>query len=285
MTHENKNIGGRAEHPGSDEQKISQVLSTLKRVEAPKNFDFHLKARIANARPADYQKTSLFPILKYAMPLGLFLAVGAGMFLYSSYSTGLNTEMVGEPTGTSILNPAPVATTEPTVAQPNSFPPNDPSIVASASPEASGPQRNPDESRVASNPKMPSLGGSRDFRDFALPPPIGVPPNNSADKTVGVAPPPRTPKGMSSLNPMGLSDALRMIDAEAEFENNTWVVKSVKANGIADQMGLKAGDKLKAIDGKPIGEKTEFQRSFSAGTIQVQRGDAIVELGGAKKPN
>jgi S1-C subfamily serine protease len=90
---------------------------------------------------------------------------------------------------------------------------------------------------------------------------------------------------MSSLNPMGVDEALRLIDAEASFENNAWVVKSVRAKGIADQMGLKAGDTLKAIDGKPIGEKTEFQRSFSAGTIQVQRGDATVELGSANKMN
>lgn len=276
MTHENNNIGGGSEHPGSDEQKISAMLTGLKRVEAPKDFDFHLKARIANARPTDYQRTRLFPILKYVMPLALFLVVGAGALVYSSYNAGLNVEVVEQPASTSY--PAPAATAEPLAPPSNILAPDDSRALASASPEVSSPRRNDNDSRAPSNSKTINPGGgSRDFTASRG--------GNSANMALSVAPPPLTPKGMSSLNPMGVSEALRLFGAVASFENGAWVVKSVNANGIADQMGMKAGDKLKAIDGKPVGEKTEFQGAFRARTIQVQRGDTTVELGAASKVN
>lgn len=59
MSHENNNIGGRAEHPGSDEQKISQLLGGLKRVEAPPDFEFRLKAGSQmHGRPSEARRLS-----------------------------------------------------------------------------------------------------------------------------------------------------------------------------------------------------------------------------------
>jgi hypothetical protein len=272
MTHEEKNIGGRAEHPGSDEQKISEMLTGLKRVEAPKDFDFHLKARIANARPADYRRTSLFPIMKYAMPLALFLAVGAGILLVNSYDSELNNNLVSQPGVPGIASPAPVATAAPTVQPSTEILPDLPRDVTAENPEASRRSLIAEAPRSTSNRVVPG-GGSRDF----------TPPGNSALKTLGIPKPALTPTGMS-LNPKRLNEAFKLIEAEAEFESGSWVVRSVKANGIADQMGLKMGDRVKAIDGTPVGERTEFPAQFSVRTIQIQRGDAIVELGG-KKPD
>ncbi|MEO7673391.1 MAG: hypothetical protein ABIU09_04855 [Pyrinomonadaceae bacterium] len=96
MSYENKNkLAGETEILSSDEQNVSRLLSNLKRVDAPKDFDFHLKARIANASPADYQTVRLFPVLKYAFPLALFLLIGGAFILNSSFS-GWNVPAVAE---------------------------------------------------------------------------------------------------------------------------------------------------------------------------------------------
>lgn len=269
MAHENDKIGGRAEHPGSDEQKISEMLGTLNRVEAPKDFDLHLKARIARARPVDHRWADLFPILKYAMPLGLFLAVGVGVFLASSYNSELDTDLVSQPASPVVEAPAPAPSVLPVVQPPTNSVSEPPRFIASESPSAGRRSPAPETPRSSSNRNVP-VGGSRDF--------------TPTDKALKVAPTPRTPTGMS-LNPQRLDEAFRLIEAEAEFESGSWVVKGVKSNGIADQMGLKMGDKVRAIDGKPVGERTEFPGSFRVRTIQVQRDGTTVELGGAKNPD
>ncbi len=40
--------------PENDE--IHRLLGTLKRVEAPKDFDFHVRARIAKSRPVEERR-------------------------------------------------------------------------------------------------------------------------------------------------------------------------------------------------------------------------------------
>lgn len=268
MTHENNNIGGGVELPGSDEQKISEMLSGLKRVEAPKDFDFHLKARLANARPADHRPSSFFPILKYVMPLALFLFVGAGVFFVRSYNPAPNPDIVGQPSTPAIATPAASSGTEP-VQPPADIEPDRPQFIASEKPESTR-RTSPETRRPVSNRNVPE-GGSRDFN----------PSGNYADKALSVPPTPRTPTGIE-LNPKRLNEAFKMIEAEAEFEGGSWVVRSVKTSGIADQMGLRAGDKVKAIDGTQVTERTEFPASFSVRTIQVQRGSDTVELGAKK---
>ncbi len=273
MTHENNNIGGRAELPGSDEQKISEMLGGLKRVGAPKDFDFHLKARIAKAKPSDYQRASLFPILKYAMPLALFMAVGAGVLLVNSYNSGLDDTLVSQP---ALPQAAESGTVGPTTAstepqQQENVQPEPPRYVAVEKPDTVRRSRAVDAPRSTAERTVPE-GGSRDFS----------PSGNYTDRAISVAPTPRTPAGLS-LNQKRLNEAFEMIEAEAVFEGGSWVVKSVKANGIADGMGLRSGDKVRSIDGTPVGERTEFPPSFSVGTIQVQRGDETVELR-TKKP-
>ncbi|NOT47825.1 MAG: hypothetical protein HOP17_08755 [Acidobacteria bacterium] len=282
MTHEEHNFGGGAEHP--DEQKISQMLSGLKRVEAPKDFDFHLKARIAKGRPQEVRPASLFPILKYTLPLAAFLFAGAGILFYNSYTGGLDRNMVAAP------EQAPSDVIKAAVATPSAQPGNVDSAQnrrTEFSPKVPIPVKSVTQPRT--EPGSNNILNPVRSRDFSTPvrsrdfPSRSVPEGNSALRTLGVAPPALNPKGMD-LGPLGVVQALQRLDAEASFEGDRWRVKSVKANGIADQIGLKAGDELKAIDGKDVGEKTQFESPFSVRTIRVQRGDTTLDLNHATKP-
>ena len=48
------------------------MIDRLSQISAPNDFDFRVKARIANARPADFQ-TRFLPALKYILPIGIFV--------------------------------------------------------------------------------------------------------------------------------------------------------------------------------------------------------------------
>lgn len=272
MTHEENNIGGGAEHPGSDEQKISQMLGGLKRVEAPKDFDFHLKARIANGRPEEVRHASLFPILKYALPLALFLFVGAGLIMYSSYGDWSNGPAVVETGGpsdprssNSVTAVQPPQTTEtPFAPVAETRPGTDPNIQA------------------GSQSKKPVVGGrSIDFTSGGS---RSLPPGGSTDRTGGNATPPSLLQKGSQKDKYTAVEGLALLGIEANFANGRWNVKSVKANEVADLIGVRADDKLVAIDGKPIDDKTEFIGKVEASTIRVIRGGETMDLNAKNKP-
>ncbi len=276
MTHEEKNIGDGAEYPGSDEQKISQLLSGLKRVEAPKDFDFHLKARIANGRPEEVRPASLFPILKYALPLAVFLFVGAGLILNSSYDDWRSGPTVVDNGSAADTPVPPVANSVLPVQTPEAV--DSPSASAFAADKAvTG-----EDPQMASQkkPKRPvTVGRSSDL--------INVEPKTlqpgSTDRTGGTATPPLLlPKG-SQKDKYTAAEGLVLLGIDANFENRRWNVRSVKANEIADFIGVRPGDKLIAIDGKPIDDKTEFVGRVEASTIRVLRGGETMDLNAKNK--
>ena len=270
MTHEKNNFGDGAEHPGSDEQKISIMLNGLKRVEAPKDFDFHLKARIANARPADYQRAGLIPILKYAIPLALFLAVGAGIFAVSSYNerNSAAVSVIGTPEPT--VPPVPELTPfvkSPELATSTPLPEPGPRSTEKDESERLASRRPYVEPRGGSRDSHPNVPGSRDM------------PNNSADSALHVSKDAITP-----VKRLSAKEALNLIGIDADFENSSWTVKAVKANELGGILGVKPGDRIKTIEGKSIDQKTEFDGGIKLSRMQVQRAGATVELGSQNKP-
>ena len=105
----------------SDEERIGKLIGSLKRVEAPGDFDFRVRARIAAGRPAENRVAWLPASVRYAVALVLLLAVGGYFGLNAIYSTGeANLPVVAE-VQTEIaplpqLEPS-AASTEPVVAQ------------------------------------------------------------------------------------------------------------------------------------------------------------------------
>src|SRR5258706_9316882 len=75
---------------GNEEQKIyedeplSKLLGALKHVEAPNDFDFRVKARIADGKPVERSASWLPASIRYAVPLVLLLLVG-GYFAFNAF--------------------------------------------------------------------------------------------------------------------------------------------------------------------------------------------------------
>jgi hypothetical protein len=281
--HENKNFGGRGDLPGSDEQKIAEMLSGLKRVEAPKDFDFKLKARIAQANPGVYRKTRLFPVLRFAMPLGLFLAVGAGILINSSYSDSTSPQIAADaPPAASIVSESPVpARGQEEVASSASSGAELPTNVQAP---VAGQQIASGAAAQRGTLQRPAAAGRT-----TAPAPAGF----STDRGVNPAPTPivppefrQAPPANSSVRPkdmpvkpLGAREALASIGIEADVEENAFKVKTVKNGTLAGQMGVKPGDKLESIDGKEINDKTVFEDgSFRVKSIRVKRAGSAVQL-------
>src|SRR5688572_30074814 len=66
----------------NDSRKVVEMLSALPRVEAPANFEFGVKAKIAAGNSVS--RSGLFSLLKVAAPLSLVLLIGAFVVYYGT---------------------------------------------------------------------------------------------------------------------------------------------------------------------------------------------------------
>ena len=71
---------------------VSKLLGSLKRVEAPGDFDFHVKARIAKGRPADRNAALMPAWVRYAVPLVLLMFAGGYFGFRALYSPVANVQ-------------------------------------------------------------------------------------------------------------------------------------------------------------------------------------------------
>ncbi len=281
MSYENeKNRASETETLSSDEESVSRLLSNLKRVDAPKDFDFHLKARLANASPDDYRPVRLFPILKYAMPLALLLFVGAAFVLTNSY-TGPNVPVVVDvpdaPASSYIADSnsrqqaetgvVPTLVPESTTVAENQ-PPVKREFVAAQTNQLTSPGSNRPASRdLPGSRDLPSRG-SYDITGRSGPDPIRLPASGNVNSNL---------MGNSGTSgPLETRQMLRNIGIDANAGENGWTIRSVGKNTIAERSGLQAGDVMEAIDDKPI--STLYDGSFSAKTISVRRDDKVVKI-------
>jgi len=271
----NKNFqNGENEILSRDEARVRELLGNLERVDAPKDFDFKLKARIANAEPNDY-KPRLFPFLRYAAPLGLAILILAMVVVSGLYSTDVNSVQVADntvqtPIENVILpdNSQPkeefVATSNSTAA--NSEKPDAPSFAANA--ELAEKTKKPKiQNRNADN----NGGGSKDF-SFTPKSPI-LPPGLNPDKEVEI------PKDFKNLNSdTSVKDILSIIGIEASFEKNRWKVNSVKQNSRAERSGVKANDVIEAIDENRLATETISTKNVNGNKLTVVRGGEKLEI-------
>src|SRR5689334_13063314 len=136
----------------ADEARVRQLLAGLKRVDAPKNFDFAVQTRIANTRPETFQAAGRgFAVLRYALPLVLVIVVVSGFVLNNLYS--VKNDGVPVVAGLDTLPGVPAVTAQ---DAPVSAPPAANSLPASRTisvpgPELAGAPVRRDEKRAANS--------------------------------------------------------------------------------------------------------------------------------------
>jgi len=252
----------------ADSQKVAAMLSALPRAEAPANFEFRVKAGIANGSPSRF---AVFPFLRTAAPVALTaLAVTFGVLYYERPTgTGIapinNMSMSG-----SILTPAqnePVPAPSSNVATPSRE--SSPSRTERAtvdSPRNSVMRR----TTATSSSHNRDQGGSVDRiihpANVIMPP--GFESANPQNRNANTA--------VISSTDTPIREVLGMFGIEGDFADGGWKVRSVKENGLGSRAKIAAGDVIESIDGQPV--KGETKLKGGAKTFTVRRGGKTVTL-------
>jgi hypothetical protein len=295
------------ENLSESDEKVRQVLASLKRVEAPKDFEFRLKARIAKASPEAYQQqqtTSYKRRLAYALPAFASVVVSTFVVLNGNFFGGANQVSSINPTA------ARTAFVEPQSEQQQQQNAPGGELVASSSNTGTsvsvGDSKEPEKNSLAdlSNNSRAERNRSEESSLTAVKPPGEKPKDKtprrastgenevfSSDKAVtpakvfrpkGLNPdaPVEAPKDFNSEKTFSVQELLSPLGVEVvAAENGKWKVKSVSANSAAERSGIKADDVIETLDGRKLsaaaplrGKKIEVKR------LGVKRGGAQVEI-------
>jgi len=249
----------------SDEAQISGLLASLKRVEAPGDFGFRVKARIASARPSTGRGSWLPASVAVAAPLGLVLAVGGYFTLTTVYSPA-----TVSPPAVADLRPAELPSQDviareiamesdasaPRVESENVEPAN-PMVQRPAAID-SGMVLRPSVRRTSSHaPSLSPGGGSKDFTSG-----------------IGTEIPPKGPNVVSN----GSIPARDVLSTKGVDVGSGWTLGNVKKGSSAERSGLKAGDVVEAIDDKPVSDKTSFNGKVAGKSVRVRRDGKTVRI-------
>ena len=264
------------ENLSADELKLRELCRSLKKTDAPHDFDFKLKARIANAAPSDYKPRYGFA-LRYALPaLAVILVLGLLAFNGAFYSPGndpsiaagsvapQNSASSASPQNTAVSNSVPA----PFVKEPESVATLSNTDVPQT-PERSQPQvadaRNP--KKDLRREKKDSGGGSKV---------LSLKPNEQFRFNSNSVVP--KPQNIEQANPMPVKDVLSQIGVDADLENGKWKVKSVRANSIGESSNIKENDVIESIDNQSLSPQTVFTKTVKGNTVTVTRNGAKLQI-------
>ncbi len=298
-----KNKSENTETLGADDEKLRRLLGSLKRVEAPKNFDFKLKARIAGGQPQNYRKPIFAPVLRYVLPLCVVVMLAA--FVAFNMSSATDNQDVATSAG-KIQPPQNAATP---VDQTSTSPvPSGIVPAAIAATNAASEAVNQTESRQipVALPSSPKFAAERNETKFVA---AKIPAGKSARNNINQTKPSvdggfegtrditqkiDEPLQLKGINPaaqktnadnfargsISLRGILAEIGIEADVVEKNWTILSVKSETPAMRSGLKSGDIIQSIDDKNLSPEIETVQSFTGKTFRITRGGKlmIIEL-------
>lgn len=244
--------------------QIWLLIEDLQPIAAPSDFDFHVKAKIANAKPSDFQKPAFIPILRYVLPLSVSVLL-LGVFVFNSgYFSDAPANSDFAQTQPTMQNALPFNVS--TNNQLAFAPPSDNSkpeavaanfeekpVMATNSARTTANNRKPRieplDLRVNEEPTAKSkdeegigsrlLSGTSANSLF----PKGLNPNANTAAAAPNFEPPRSPDEKNTFSIIGI---------EFRLENGKRVVKSLQSNSMAERSGVKIGDVIERMNGSNL---------------------------------
>jgi hypothetical protein len=248
------------EFGNTDDQRVAELLNSLPRVEAPANFDFGFKAKMASANEV-VPTASLIPFAKIFAPFSLLLLVGGFVVFYQTMPDANGPLAAADPTP---IQQTPFAQFSPEVAE------------APAVNQSSGPQL--DEVATSMTERVSVSQPPRPVRRATSS-------SNRAIERTGDEKSTSTDIGLTSpvvINPPGfesgeipLRDVLGILGIEPDSADGM-KVKSTVGKSPAERSGIKSNDVLEAIDGVALTQKTTFRGPFSPKTLRIRRGGKTI---------
>ena len=250
-------------HDENNFEQVGELLSTLKRVDPPGDFDTRVRARIAVGQPV----ASSWPLVlaRIGVPAAVLIALG-GYFGWNALNQPVNVPAVAE---VQVSAPAEQPPVQPQIERPGVEPENllatrDGSSVVNSAP-AGAVVRPTDSVRPVGEPD----GGSM---DFGVSPskrilPRGLDPDREI-KNANIA-----GNAHSSAR-----DVLVMLGISASCSASGCRVNSVAPNSVAGNSGIRAGDVIESVDGRPLNSASTFGGQFTAGSVRIRRDGGVVNV-------
>jgi len=260
--------------PQIDEQ-IAKLLGSLKKVEAPQNFESRVISRLST--PVETE--SRFGVLKLALPTAALAGLALFLFLSGYLGSEISTVDVAATPGEVKESRAqqPVSQDR-TIAESNAQPSSE---FRASETAGSKPQPLASPADLIQNSQVPTLkekrrpivGGSQDFGsgDGGRTSAPGIDSNSRPSSDPDMEHLMRRPSILAS-------DVLRYTGVAAEFRGARWTVSSVTQKSVAERVGVKAGDVIVSLNDIRLGKATAFPSGVDIKLIRVSRGGKLVDL-------
>lgn len=278
----------------SVQTRVWQVIDGFKPVDAPNDFDFRVKARIANAKPGDFRQP-LFPALRYVMGLSIAGLILAFVVFNGFYSLDDKTvPIIAENNFQAPLQKEnlPTKSSEPeqifavNVLQPSEDEKSTVETIKQKT-EQTGSKK---QSRASENGTLfvagksskksqsvntkndeKNFGGSRvsALRKIKVFTPLGIP--NSPQEN-------KNPSNFENVNPITVEQILSQLGIEITLENGNRKVRKINQDSVAERSGIKVGDLVEAIDGEKLTSQPIRAKIVEGKKLTVVRGTEKVEI-------
>lgn len=261
---------------------VWQMIDALNQVNAPNNFDFRVKARIANTRPKDFQATRFLPALRYVLPTAIIILLVGFIAFNSSYFSSSQSGGQIAVTNTSM----------PITKNDFSARPSDESqIAATNAPPSAG--ENSKANVPPANVKPTSVTKQTDFLAVkSFPKSL---PRTAQDKgkkikegsiDISVTPPKKVylPQGFDQTKtnndamPISVEQIGEFLGIEIILENGNRKVRAVRQNSSAARSGVKVGDVIEELNGVKFSDESLRAKTIEAKTLTVVRGTEKIEI-------
>jgi hypothetical protein len=269
------------ENLSESDKKVCELLASLKQVEAPKDFEFRLKARIAVAGAKAY-KTNYKRRLAYALPAFASIAVSAFVVVNGNFFGGANQiASLPETAAESRFTSAPQNLPGELIAA-NTTVNKEPEEASTAT--TNFPNRKDEKTRSP----LITLEYSRPKKEIRQPA-FTVKSGGSkveattetkvfTPKGINLNAKPETPPDFNSEKPISVQGLLSTLGVEVTPENGKWKVKSVTENSAAQRSGIKTDDVIETLDGRKLSDAPLRGKKIEVKKLGVKRAGAPVEI-------
>ncbi|MGB7202218.1 MAG: hypothetical protein WBD16_08105 [Pyrinomonadaceae bacterium] len=255
------------------EMKIAEALASLRRVDAPGDFDAHVRARIARGRGGEGASAWVANSIRIGVPIAAAIVIAlGGYFVSTTINTGQNdvpavaesrsepqNPIVEQPSSNIEITQSPNRTTiksDELVAE-NNRPVPTSDIVKPNGPNSTDSETSKDR----------PTGGSAELavRESKNIYPRGLNPNAKV---------PANAKGVGPNTRIHVSSILEFIGVKATWAGDGWRVDSVDVDNIANRSGIRTGDVVEAINDQSVDKTTTFPAKFDGKSVRVRRDGA-----------
>ena len=231
-------------------EPVSRLVAELKHVEAPSDFNFGVRARIAAGRPTEKGGFRIPVWLAYGAPLALMLAVGGYFGLNSFYSAGdANVPVVALNEKINVVAPLPAPSSE----------------IVSAPPVTT-----PDETLVAKKPEVISNSTVAAVRK-----PVAKD-KNTGGGSIDLAS--REGRRFHRTPQIPAKTVLDLIGAKGGFDADGWRVQSATPNSLAERSQIRTGDVIESVNGQAVTDKSTLRSNTPLKTVRVRRDGKSIDL-------